>query len=129
MSIEGRAVSKGAFWGGWTLSILPSLLLVFSAAMKLAKPPGLAEGFGHLGYPEKLAMGLGILELTCTAIYLIPRTAVLGAILLTGYLGGAISTHLRVGDPIYTQVVLGVVIWGGIFLREPRVRELIPVRR
>ncbi|NJN37230.1 MAG: DoxX family protein [Nitrospiraceae bacterium] len=75
-----------------------------------------------------LAFGLGVLELVCVILYIIPRTAVLGAILLTGYLGGAILTHLRVGDPFIGPVVFGVFIWGGLFLRDPRVRALIPVR-
>ena len=77
---------------------------------------------------ENLALGIGILELACTIIYVIPRTAVLGAILLTGYLGGAILTHLRVGEPIFLQVIFGVLIWGGLYLRDPRLRVLIPLR-
>ena len=93
------------------------------------KPAAVVEGFTHLGIPDRLALGLGVLELACTVIYLIPRTAVLGAILLTGYLGGAILTHLRVGDPVIMPAVLGVLVWGGLFLREPRLRELIPLRR
>jgi uncharacterized membrane protein YphA (DoxX/SURF4 family) len=111
------------------MTILPSLLLIFSGVMKLVKPPGLAEGFTHLGIPITLANGLGILELSCTIIYLIPRFAVLGAILLTGYLGGAILTHLRIGEPFYAQSILGVVIWGGLYLRDRRVRALIPTCR
>ena len=122
------AVSKAARWTGWVMSVLPCLLLVFSAVMKLVHPPPLDEGFTHLGLPVSLAFGLGILELGCTVVYLIPRTAVLGAILLTGYLGGAILTHLRVGDPYYTQIILGVVIWGGLYLRDSRLRALIPFR-
>ena len=114
---------------GWIMTALPSLLLVFSAIMKFVQPPAAAEGFEHLGIPIGLAVGPGILELTCTAIYLIPQTCVLGAILLTGYLGGATLTHLRVGDPFIMPVLLGVVIWGGIFFRESRLRELIPLRR
>ncbi|MDB6093315.1 MAG: Arginine/ornithine antiporter ArcD [Verrucomicrobia bacterium] len=121
-------VSKKATIIGWILSILPSLLLVFSAVMKFAKPAGMAEGFAHLQIPLSMAGGLGVLELACTVIYLIPRTAVLGAILLTGYLGGAILTHLRVGDPYFVQGLLGVVLWGGVYLRDPRLRALIPFR-
>src|SRR5215831_9418009 len=83
---------------GGIISAVPVLMLVMSAVMKFVKPPALLEGFAHLGLPERLAIGLGVLELACTALYVIPRTAVLGAILLTGYLGGAIVTHLRVGD-------------------------------
>jgi hypothetical protein len=104
-------------------------MLLFSAAMKFVKPASVVEGFAHLGYPERLALGLGILELACTVIYVIPRTAVLGAILLTGYLGGAIATHLRIGEPFFMPIILGVLVWGGLFLRDPRVRALIPLRR
>ena len=121
-------VSKGALWTSYVFSVLPSLLLLFSASMKLAHPPQLDEGFVHLGVPISQALGLGILELACTVIYLIPRTAVLGAILLTGYLGGAMQTHLRIGEAYYIQALLGVLIWGGLYLREPRLRALIPLR-
>ena len=122
-------VSKKMLWTGYVLSTLPVLMLLFSGGMKFIPSPQLNEGFAHLGLPVTLALGLGILELACTIIYVIPRTAVLGAILLTGYLGGAILTHLRVGDPYYTQIILGVVIWGGLYLRDPRLRALIPLRR
>jgi uncharacterized membrane protein YphA (DoxX/SURF4 family) len=111
---------------GYILGILPCLLLLASGTMKLANATGLAEGFQHLGLPMSLRVGLGILELTCTAIYLIPRTAVLGAILLTGYMGGAILSHVRVGDPFFTQVLIGVCLWGGLYLRDERIRALIP---
>ena len=110
------------------MSVLPVLLLLFSATMKFMKPAAVVEGFTHLGLPERLALPLGILELTCTVIYLIPRISVLGAILLTGYLGGAILAHLRIGEPVFTQAILGVLVWGGLFLREPRLRALIPLR-
>jgi len=123
------SVSKPALWTGWVLSGLPSLLLLFSGAMKLANPPGLTEGFAHLGLPVSHALGLGLLELGCTVVYLVPRTAVLGAVLLTGYLGGAILTHLRIGEPFILQALLGVVLWGGVYLREPRLRALLPLRR
>ena len=104
-------------------------MLAMSSAMKFAKPPSVVEGFKHLGLPEDLALGLGLLELACAVVYVIPRTSVLGAILLTGYLGGATVTHLRVGDPFFMPVILGVLIWGGVFLRDPRLRALIPLRR
>ncbi len=115
-------------WVGRVLSILASLLLLFSAAMKFKGGPDVAEGFAHLGLPERMRIPLGILELTCTVIYLIPRTAVLGAVLLAGYLGGVICTHWRVGDPIIIPVALGGVIWLGLYLREDRLRQLIPWR-
>jgi hypothetical protein len=122
------APSKKALWTGRVMSTLPVLMLLFSAAMKFAKPPAAVEGMAKLGLPESLLFGLGILEVACTVIYIIPRTAVLGAILLTGYLGGAILTHLRVGDNFIGPIVFGVFIWGGLFLRDPRIRALIPLR-
>lgn len=112
---------------GWVLSVLPCLMLLFSGGAKLSGMPGLAEGFTHLGLPVGLAVPLGVVELTCTLIYLFPRTAVLGAILLTGYLGGAMEAHLRIGEPWVQQCLLGVVLWGGLFLRDRRVRELLPL--
>lgn len=122
-------VSKKILWIGYVMSALPALMLLFSACMKLLHPPQLDEGFKHLGVPVSLALGLGLLELICTILYLIPRTAVLGAILLTGYLGGAIVTHLRIGEPFIAQSILGIIIWGGLYLRDPRLRSLIPLTR
>lgn len=121
-------VSRAARITGWILSVLPALLLVFSAVMKLLHPPQLDEGFKHLELPLRFALGLGVLELGCTVVYLIPRTAVLGAVLLTGYLGGAMLTHLRIGEAVWTHIILGVVIWGGVWLRDPRLRALLPLR-
>src|SRR5437899_6752493 len=100
MTTQPTPVSKKMLWAGRIMSALPVLLLVFSGMMKLVKPAPVVEGFVHLGIPVRLAIPLGILELTCTIIYLIPRTAVLGAILLTGWLGGAVLTHLRVGESV-----------------------------
>ena len=103
---------------------------IFSASMKLIKPPGIEEGFNHLGYPMSLALGLGILELACTVVYVIPRTSVLGAILLTGYLGGAVATHVRAEDGWFTMsfpVILGALLWSGLYLRDARLRALIPL--
>ena len=128
---QSSPVSKGALWGGRIASALPVLMLLFSASGKFMQPPPVMEGFVRLGYAESLALGLGILELACTAVYLIPRTSVLGAILLTGYLGGATATHVRIGDPVsmfIIPVILGVLVWGGLYLRDPRLRALIPLR-
>ena len=125
---EERKSSNLLFWIGWVVSILPVLLLTMSATMKFLKPPEVIEGFKKLGYAENLAFGLGVTEVICTVLYLIPRTSVLGAILLTGYLGGAIATHVRIGDPYLFVVVLGIMIWGGLYLREARLRTLIPIR-
>lgn len=116
-------------WTGWVISGLASLLFLFSAALKVKGGPELAKGLGHLGLPDSMIVPLSILEITCVVVYLIPATSVLGAILLTGYLGGAICTHWRVGDPIYVHIVLGLFIWLGIYLRESRLKALIPLRR
>jgi hypothetical protein len=122
-------VSKAALWSGWVLSVLPSLLLLFSGAMKLLKPEGVVKGFEQMGIPEQLTLVLGILEIGCTLVYLIPRTAVLGAMLLTGYLGGAVATHARQLEIQFLgPLVVGVLVWGGLFLRDPRVRALVPFR-
>src|SRR5207248_2380364 len=103
---------------------------LFSGAMKLARAEDAVKGFEHLGYPEHLALALGVVEVGCTLVYLLPRTAVLGAILLTGYLGGAVASHARLSEPQFVApLVLGVLIWGGLFLRDPRVRALIPVEQ
>jgi DoxX-like family len=120
---------KKMLWISYVLSALPALLLLFSGAMKLIGPPSVVEGFAHLGYDQGVALGIGIVELLCTVLYLIPRTSVLGAILLTGYLGGATATHLRIGEPFYAAVLLGVLVWGGLFLRDERLRVLIPLRK
>ena len=122
-------ISKKMLWTGRIMSALPVLMLLFSSIMKFIPSPQLNEGFKHLELPISFAFGLGVLELACTVIYVIPRTAVLGAILLTGYLGGAILTHLRIGEAVYMHVAFGVFIWGGLYLRDPRLRVLIPLSK
>ena len=126
-------VSNMAMWVGRILSGLVVLFLVFDGAIKLVPIDAVTESLTELGYPVDLARGLGVLVLVCTILYVNPRTAVLGAILLTGLLGGAIATHLRVGSPLFTHLLfgayLGVMAWGGLFLRDERVRALIPLRR
>lgn len=121
-------VSKKRMWAGRILSALPVLLLLFSGAMKLIRPPELAEAFAHLGYPETLALPIGVLEIVCTVVYLVPQTSALGAVLLTGYLGGATATHVRVGDPFHLPVIAGVLVWAGLFLRDPRLHVLLPLK-
>ena len=116
-------------WVGRVISILVSLLFAMSALMKMRGGAEVIQGMAHLGLPESLIMPLAILEISCVLIYLIPATSVLGAILLTGYIGGAICTHLRVGDPFYMQIAIGIFIWLGLYLREDRLKELIPLRK
>lgn len=123
-----KTVSKAARVTGWILTIVPVLLLVMSGVMKILKPEGVVKGFEHMQVPIELATGIGILQLAITGIYLVRRTSVLGAILLTGYLGGAILTGLRVGDPWIFPLLVGVALWGGLWLRDHRVRALIPLK-
>jgi uncharacterized membrane protein YphA (DoxX/SURF4 family) len=121
-------VSKKMLWAGLVTSALPVLMLLFSGTMKLVKPTPVVEGFTKFGFPESVVLPLGIVELVCTVLYVIPRTSVLGAILLTGYLGGAIATHVRASEPFVFQVILGVLVWLGLYLRDERLRALIPLR-
>jgi hypothetical protein len=125
------AVSKKALWAGYVLSVLPGLFLLLDGVMKLVKPEFVVKATVDLGYPESVIVPLGIVLVACTVLYLIPRTAVLGAILLTGYLGGAVATHVRVGDNAFSilfPVILGALLWGGLYLRDERLRLLIPSR-
>ena len=115
---------------GWALTVLVGLMMIASAAMKLMNLPEVVEQFsGALGYPETVVVTIGAVELGCVVLYLIPRTAMLGAVLLTGYLGGAIATHVRVSDNFLAPAIGGVLVWLALFLRDPRVRELLPIRR
>jgi len=124
--------SAAALWTGRIMSFLPALFMLLDAAMKFTKPEMVVKTTVELGYPESVITGLGIVLLISTVLYLIPRTAVLGAILLTGYLGGAVATNVRVGAglfPICFPVVFGVLLWGGLFLRDERLRKLLPLVR
>jgi hypothetical protein len=116
------------FWTGWGLSIVPSLMLIFSAVMKITHNPTVVKGLLDAGWKPEILRPLGFTELLCTVIYLNPQTSVLGAILLTGYMGGAISHHLAHNESIVVQVLFGVVIWLGIFLREKRLWAILPWR-
>jgi len=118
-------------WTGRVLSALPVVALLLSASMKLSHAPQFVEMWtGKLGFSEGSLTGVGLLELACVLLYAIPRTSVLGAVLVTGYLGGAIATHVRIGDPgLTTPLMLGVLAWAGLFLRDERVRALMPLRR
>jgi hypothetical protein len=126
---QAAPLSKGALWTGRILSTIPVLLLLTSATAKILKPPPVLQGFAQLGYSESIILKLAIIELTFTAIYLIPRTAVFGAILLTAYLGGATATHARVSDPaVVGPILTGVMLWLGLYLRDQRLRSLVPLR-
>ena len=124
-------VSEGMLWAGWILSALPALFLLMDGVMKLVKPAIVVETTVQLGYPESVISSLGIVLLASTLLYLVPRTSVLGAILVTGYLGGAVATHVRVeGEvfPICFPVILGALLWGGLVMRDNRLRALLPFR-
>jgi hypothetical protein len=124
--------SKAMLWIGRVMSALPVLFFLMDGTMKLVKPAIVVKSTVELGYPESVILPIGIVLLVCTVLYVIPRTSVLGAILLTGYLGGAVATHVRVGAgafPIVFPIVFGVLVWGGLFLRDARVSYLIPLRR
>ncbi len=121
-------VSNAMLWSGRVMSALPSLFLLVDGIMKLVKPAVVVETTAQLGYPESVILGLGVVLLICTALYVIPRTSVLGAILLTGYLGGAVATHVRVGGDLFAvifPVIVGALLWGGLVLRNPRLAALL----
>ena len=125
-------VSTKKLWAGRVLSSLAILFLLVDGIMKLVNPAPVVEGMIRLGYPLSLTATIGIILLICVVIYAIPQTSILGAILLTGYLGGAVASQLRVGEPLFTNVLfpiyIGALIWGGLYLRNDKLRALIPVR-
>ena len=126
-------IASKTLWTGRVLSALAVMFLLFDSVLKVLKLPAAVEGTVQLGYPEHVIVGIGIIELVCLALYVIPPTSVLGAILFTGYLGGAIATHVRLGNPLFTHILFPIyvaaLIWGGLFLRDVRLRALIPFRR
>lgn len=132
-AISMRPARSASYWISWILTGLPLAFLFVDAAMKLLTLPVVLETSAPLGFGGAgMAHALGAILLACAILYAIPRTSVLGAILLTAYMGGAVATHVRVGSPIFTHILfgvyLGVFLWGGLYLRDRRVRELIPLR-
>jgi hypothetical protein len=125
-------VSTKALWAGRILSALAVLFLLFDGVTKIMKVAPVLQASAQLGYPVSLIVSIGAVLLICTGIYAIPRTSVLGAILLTGYLGGAVASQARIGNPLFETlfpIIFGALIWAGIFLREDRLRALIPLRK
>jgi DoxX-like protein len=117
-------------WAGWIASALPVLGMLFSGVVKLTGNLNVIEVFtGKFGYPPQTLVPIGIVEIACVVLYSIPQTAVLGAILTTTYLGGAVATHLRVQDPFFPPIVFGILVWLGLYLRDERIRRLLPLRR
>lgn len=125
-----QTVSKGALWTGRILTGLAGLFLILDGVGKLFKPAPVVEGTVRLGFAETLIIPIGIILLICTVVYLIPKTAVLGAILLTGYLGGAVATQVRAGEgafPIVFPIIMAALLWLGLYLRTPSLRVLVPI--
>ena len=123
---ETNAQPKWMTVTGWVMTFLPLLAFLPSAAFKLMAKPEFLEQWTK-SYPESTARPIGVVEILCVVIYLVPPTRVLGAILLTGYLGGAVSTHVRAEQPFVIPILVGVIVWGGIFLRDARLRSLLPL--
>ena len=130
---QTAAVSNKAQWAGYIVSGVVIAFLLFDGAIKLIPLDIVVEASAEFGIPVHLTRTLGVMTLVFTILYAIPRTSVLGAILLTGYLGGAVWTHLRIGSPVFSHllfgVYLGLMIWGGLYLRDERLRALVPLRR
>jgi xanthine/uracil permease len=126
-----KTCSKTCAIIGWVLTVLPVAALIMSGVMKLQQSEDFVKAFEHLGWPLSVAKGLGIVELVCAALYFIPQTAMLGAILVTGYLGGAVATHVRIEEfhDIAPPIILGVLAWLGLYFRDGRIRSLVPFRK
>lgn len=125
-----QSPGKAQIWGGRVASALPGVGLIFSGVMKVTHNPDLVKQFvGHLGFTEGAMTPIGLVEIACAILYLIPATSVLGAILLTGYLGGAIAVHVRLGEGFAPVLILGILVWAGLFLRDARIRALLPIRK
>jgi hypothetical protein len=131
-NVETLQISKSSKWAGYIVTALPALFLLLDGVMKLFKPSFVVEATTKLGYQENVILPIGVVLVACTVLYLIPATSVLGAILLTGYLGGAVATHVRVEEgafPIVFPVIIGALVWGGLYLRDTRLRAMLPLIR
>jgi hypothetical protein len=131
MSSAESLISKKRLWAGGVMSGLPTLFLLVDGSMKLYKPRAVVEATVQMGYPESAIVGLGVALLLSIVLYLLPRTAILGAILLTGYLGGAVASQVRVSAASFNiifPVLIGALLWGGLWLRDRRLQALVPLR-
>jgi hypothetical protein len=128
-----QPISKRTVWAGRIISALPALFMLFDGVIHTMRIPPVVEGFAKLGYPIGVATTLGVVEIVCTILYLIPRTSVLGALLLTGYLGGAIASNVRIQAPLFGYVLFPIYValflWGGLWLRDARIRAILPLVR
>lgn len=131
-AIETSSPSRARLWTGRVLTTLATLFLLFDGGIKLVQPQPVTEAMTRLGFPLHLSVPIGVILLVCTLLYALPATAVFGAVLLTGYLGGAIVVQMRIGAPLLSTtlfpIYFAVLLWAGIYLREPRLRPLIPIR-
>ena len=131
MSETIHKISGTRLWTGRVLTGLSAAFLIFDGGMKLFKPPVVVQATVHLGYPESTIVGIGAALLACTLLYIIPRTSILGAILLTGYLGGAVASNIRAEQPLFNivfPVIFAFIAWGGLWLREPRLEQMLPLK-
>ena len=132
VTAQSNSVSKSSAWAGRIISVLVVLFLLFDSAIKVLKLAAAVDGTVQVGYPASVVRPLGIVLLACVILYVIPRTSILGAILLTGYLGGAVASNVRVGNPLFSHVLfpvyVGAMVWGGLYLRDTRLRTLISSR-
>jgi hypothetical protein len=130
---ESIDLPRKQVWAGRVLTTLAVLFLLFDAIGKVMRPVQVVEGTTQLGWPVSVILPLGILQLVLLALYLYPRTSILGAILWTGYLGGAVATHVRIGNPLFSHILfptyIGALLWGGLWLRDRRLRALLPISK
>jgi hypothetical protein len=130
---QAAPISKGQLWAGRILSGIAVLFMLFDTVIHAMKPPAVIQGFAQLGFPLSIAIPLSAIEFIAVVLYVIPRTSAFGAILLTGYLGGAVAAQVRIGAPLFSTVLapiyVALFLWGGLYLRDERVRALIPLRR
>jgi len=134
MTIPTAVLPDSGGWPrtAWALTGLAALFLTFDTVLKLARLPVAVDGTVALGYPAHLVVVIGVIELICLVLYLVPSSAVLGAVVLTGYLGGAVATHVRIGSPLPSHtlfpIYVALLVWGGLYLRDARLRELLPLQ-
>jgi hypothetical protein len=121
--------NKAMLWGGRVMSALPVLGLLASGGMKLSHSAAIVEGWQKVGFPAGTLTPIGVFEVACAILYAIPQTTVFGAVLMTGYLGAACATHIRAGEPFVAPLLLAILAWIGLYLREPRLRALVPLRK
>ena len=132
-AVQPVRLSKMTLWTGRILSAFAVLFLLMDGLGKVFREPTVVEATTQLGYSPNLVVSLGILALACTVLYVVPQTSTLGAVLLTGFLGGAVASNLRVGSPLFSHVLfpvyIGLLVWGGLYLRDAQLRSLLPLRR